>query len=877
MEENAVDEWKRAYINYRGLKKLIKRVHEHYEERIQGSQLAPSLMPPGRAASRFFNRGFERRTLDSDNVANYGSTQESLNLEAQWLLPEVTLEGTGLEYEDDEYNEVAPGYHYREQANGSDRGHAESSQGESMARTSHDKPGSQHKSSISQDNSDPDFASSEDALEKFKVYIDRIFDASERKFYRALDHELSRIVDFYNQQEVEATERLETLVEQLLQLQEHRREFKARTRKIDSGNMGLQRFLAKMPRGLDNSELHRLKLSAQNRAPAEDKARATEDIGDKRRAEAIEHVHQRLDIGNSRPSSPHPHHSATPYDPVRYKAARKKLREAVIENYRALEILNNYRILNRTGFTKILKKFDKTLQVNTMDAYYEAKLRPSPLVHSETVPKMLEAVEEIYAGYFEHGNRKRARDILRVGSPQTLLQHVRGHHGSSFRTGLFLGVTLCLLIEGLRSTQSVTTRMLIPQWRSLLVLYAAEFLPTLFALLFGLNLVAWQRVRINTVFIFELDAGSALEPTQYFEIPAFFLFLLSVFFYVSFVGAPASHTVAPTTWPLVWLVVVAMLMVNPLDIMNKSSRYWFVRSLGRVFTGGVKSSVEFRDFFLGDELNSLAYSMSNLWLLGCEYDAHWSVPDRCNGNMTWWTPVLSALPAFLRLLQCIRRYVDSNCSVNTHLVNGVKYLTTILNYFFYFNYRHHNSHGRVHFALWVLFATINSLYACSWDIVMDWNLLQSNDTYPLLRSHLAFEDVWFVYYVAMVTNIIGRFVWVIYLFGGPASTPLRSFLAALIEMLRRWQWNFIRLENEHIGNSDSYKIVRDLPLPYPVKRVESFDDEDGHSFHLASLSPQDADEAHEVNEKRTYQTLQQAKLHLGAERARRKDPANTTT
>jgi hypothetical protein len=37
-------------------------------------------------------------------------------------------------------------------------------------------------------------------------------------------------------------------------------------------------------------------------------------------------------------------------------------------------------------------------------------------------------------------------------------------------------------------------------------------------------------------------------------------------------------------------------------------------------------------------------------------------------------------------------------------------------------------------------------------------------------------------------------------------------------MLRRWQWNFYRLENEHLGNLDQYRVTREVPLPY------SFDD-----------------------------------------------------
>lgn len=61
------------------------------------------------------------------------------------------------------------------------------------------------------------------------------------------------------------------------------------------------------------------------------------------------------------------------------------------------------------------------------------------------------------------------------------------------------------------------------------------------------------------------------------------------------------------------------MLLNPLPLFARESRRWFVRSLLRVFGAGALSRVEFRDFFLGDELNSLAFSMSTLWYFGCEY------------------------------------------------------------------------------------------------------------------------------------------------------------------------------------------------------------------------------------------------------------------
>jgi len=181
--------------------------------------------------------------------------------------------------------------------------------------------------------------------------------------------------------------------------------------------------------------------------------------------------------------------------------------------------------------------------------------------------------------------------------------------------------------------------------------------------------------------------------------PAFFLLLLSLCFWVSFLN-PFPDSIAPTTWPMVWIVVVLLILLNPLPITIPQSRTWFIRSILRVFQAGLLSSVEFRDFFLGDELNSLAYTISNLWLIGCEYDREWRTPDTCDPNGTFWTAALTSIPAFLRLIQCFRRFKDSKNTAYLHLVNAGKYSSAILYYWFYHNYRYHGSHRTQDLAIW---------------------------------------------------------------------------------------------------------------------------------------------------------------------------------
>jgi len=47
-----------------------------------------------------------------------------------------------------------------------------------------------------------------------------------------------------------------------------------------------------------------------------------------------------------------------------------------------------------------------------------------------------------------------------------------------------------------------------------------------------------------------------------------------------------------------------------------------------------------------------------------------------------------------------------------------------------------------------------------------------------------------------------------------------------LEMLRRVQWNFYRLENEHLGNMDQYRVTREVPLPYAFDEGRRGDQDD---------------------------------------------------
>ncbi|PPQ86656.1 hypothetical protein CVT25_006840 [Psilocybe cyanescens] len=227
-----------------------------------------------------------------------------------------------------------------------------------------------------------------------------------------------------------------------------------------------------------------------------------------------------------------------------------------------------------------------------------------------------------------------------------------------------------------------------------------------------------------------------------------------------------------------------------------------------------------KDFWMG-----LIFTLSNFYFFACIYvdDFH---PDwkKCSVTPSTWPVyfILAALPLFIRLVQSIKRYWDSK--LITHLINGGKYGSGIFAYFFYFLWRRHQNERGTIFAFWCLTNIIYSVYASTWDFLMDWSVLQIHSTHPLLRSEIIYTNH------MPISNILIRFIWIIYIPQSGPNMMVRTFIAGFLEMLRRWQWNFYRLENEHLGNMDQYRVTREVPLPYAIndQNREYDGDDDDH-------------------------------------------------
>ncbi|KAG0246924.1 hypothetical protein BGX31_005412 [Mortierella sp. GBA43] len=676
----------------------------------------------------------------------------------------------------------------------------------------------------------------------------------EREFFRFLDTQLEKVNNFYREKEAEAVKKLRVIKQQLYVANEWKKRYDDKTAKEEAERGWYVTEWSRVKEGLDDLMYADAPIvedvtitPSRHMNPYAEGTSTT--VGPK---PVLRHRDFPAPDGaqNSIPSVNDIvlHQEEQRRQRLDHKVARTRIKAAMYEFYRSLEMIKNYKVLNHTGFAKILKKFDKTAGWRASRLYMNSKLKPAYFMNSTTVEDLITTTEDLFVDTFEKGHRRRGMAKLRIPDSRG-----QTYHWTTTRIGLYLGLIMPLMVQALQAAFSSDTAIEIPYWHSLLLVYAGLFLTILFACLFGINMYAWSKSRINYKFIFEFDPRDNLDYREYFELPIFFMLLLTLAVYLDF-GSKLTAHVATAYWPLILMIVIAAIIFCPLPIANFTSRRWFISTIGRIIASGYYR-VEFRDFFIADEMNSLSYSIEQFEFAMCAYSQQWTdLGDTCSTGTMFITPFLVALPPWFRFLQCLRRYRDTQ-EWFPHLLNAGKYSCSIITLFIAFSYRFYGgSHLRV---AYIFMATVTSIYTFVWDVYMDWGLFQFGRRgggaygYPFLRQELVYSRIW-VYYVAIIMDFVGRFTWMLRLFPLHPSPKVLAFGLALVEVLRRWQWNFFRLENEHLNNCGQFRAIKDIPLPFHI-RVKNDTDDDDDKAHARKQSAEDDDEEEDELDNMDYE------------------------
>lgn len=197
--------------------------------------------------------------------------------------------------------------------------------------------------------------------------------------------------------------------------------------------------------------------------------------------------------------------------------------------------------------------------------------------------------------------------------------------------------------------------------------------------------------------------------------------------------------------------------------------------------------------------------------------------EKCRLYDSWAPSFVTALPAWWRFIQCIRRFYDTRHS-HPHLTNSVKYALSLSAIIFSVCSKFDGSLTLKVFWLSILallvFSALASVFAFAWDVYFDWGLLSKNEENPYLRKEITFPR-WF-YFFAIGMDAVLRFTWIVLLSPNYWQTftvaPVIVYGLALFEIVRRAIWVLIRMENEHANNVGQYRVTKDLPMPFAIAR-----------------------------------------------------------
>ena len=253
-------------------------------------------------------------------------------------------------------------------------------------------------------------------------------------------------------------------------------------------------------------------------------------------------------------------------------------------------------------------------------------------------------------------------------------------------------------------------------------------------------------------------------------------------------------------WPLIPFVYILYKMIFP---WSSRKAAWTVAF--KVFIGPFVS-VTFLMNYVGDVFTSLVKPIVDMtyglcfFMMG-DFLQHLGEQGVCQNKEGIWAsyivPIIVLGPYWFRFMQCMRRYYDTRDKKNIY--NGIKYaLAMCVTIFSVFNpplKAHVEGGGWTTYQIFWTFAYASStLYTYSWDIFMDWSLGDRN--HSLLRERRMFRSKG-VYYVAIVADLLLRFLWTYTLIpekdqsnfsrGVSLSLAVAPF-AAIAEICRRTMW-----------------------------------------------------------------------------------------
>eukprot|EP00055_Hartaetosiga_balthica_P005341 m.15515 g.15515 ORF g.15515 m.15515 type:complete len:800 (+) comp4487_c1_seq1:32-2431(+) len=509
--------------------------------------------------------------------------------------------------------------------------------------------------------------------------------------------------------------------------------------------------------------------------------------------------------------------------PVNLGRKTKRLKNAFLEYYRALDLLSAYQALNITGFQRIVSKHDSRTGYNISIEFLH-KMEKEPFCSDEVSIEM-KRVEALFTDVFFDGDRARAMNELHIP--------VNVHHPFdhlTFQMGVFFALFVVGTVAGVIAASTSTTLSDYPHHKIFIVLMRPVMFPIIMLAFLGINAYVWRKFHVNYALIFSLNHRNVFDWRKMILWAGYLLFVCIVCVVVYLVNDEIEFNAAKYVgnMPFYLLCFFAAFLFLPHPLITKQ-RKWFLKVWLRIL-GSPFFDVRFEDFWLADQFNSMAIVLTDVQFSICYFSLGQFEPTEhdgqaiCSSSRTAIRPLIACLPAWWRFGQCMRRYMQTKSK--RHLANAGKYATSLLvvitSTALSLHKEHHgggfeNPEGWVLFSFWLIALIMNTSATMYWDFFQDWSVFEKNPTTGKFQFRKRRLYPLWMYIFGIVNNAIFRLTWTLTISVGFYEFFLKDGLVTVLgigELWRRFCWNFFRLENEHLNNCGEFRAVKHIPMPF---------------------------------------------------------------
>lgn len=415
--------------------------------------------------------------------------------------------------------------------------------------------------------------------------------------------------------------------------------------------------------------------------------------------------------------------------PREVEAAKRReiesVRRALIDSYRTSKLLNNFAIMNYTGFVKIVKKYDKTFPKERRGRY-EKDIAPSNICDEGlSVDALATRMEILYSHWFCDKNINEARAQMMIKKSDGLEMD-----WSQLRLGYRMGMCSILalwvcwdciwgMVKDHQST--IGGRTAFPIYRACGGLLMLQWC-------WGVSVWVWSRYRINYIYLFDFNSSIVASPLSIFNeaVDNTLFYLICALLYYKAGAHDIPWSFPAGVFPVILLLYTAYQLVFPIRVRGPM---W--ETVWQVITAPMTSPSFFHGY-VGDIFTSMVKIFQDLvWSIFFVVSGDWLISEDLPASAyhswlrsTWYTnvliPLVTLLPLWFRFNQCLRRYVDTRNRF-PHLANAFKYAmsqTVTLFGAFHPLYMRNKRESQIFQSFWMFAFIASSLYSFCWDIFM---------------------------------------------------------------------------------------------------------------------------------------------------------------